>query len=354
MDFSALYNKYDRMATPAYTLKVGNTALPVGNDAKLLRAVCELTCRQKAGYLQIEAVMDPEGANGKQWLDALQVGAACSFSLGYGSEKTEVFCGFLYEVHWEDPLTQGPLGVEGVFLDVRGRLMTSSCADAGKARTLSQLIETILGQSCCTKLATSRKIQKPPADWDLPVQRDGRSDYELLCQVASFLCYEFYAYADSLYFGPSRPDSNPVVTFQDVTGLLRLRRDCTLAQQCAAVTVSGTDDQGERISVRQARSAESGFGTDQMRAALSNDLHQPEPTVRTMAQAKYLAQSRIQQLQRQTGGITGRSLGAPELRPGRFIQISGLNKVVNGTYYVHTVRHLLDADGYKTEWETEA
>lgn len=353
MDFSALYNKYDRMAAPAYTLTVGNTALPVGNDAKLLRAVCELTCRQEAGYLQIEAVMDPEGANGSQWLDALQVGAACSFSLGYGSEKTEVFCGFLYEVHWEDPLTQGPLGVEAVFLDVRGRLMTSSCADAGKARTLSQMIETVLGQSCCTKLATSRKIQKPPTDWDLPVQRAGISDYELLCQAASFLCYEFYAYADTLYFGPSRPDSSPVVTFCEATGLLRLRRRCTLEHQCAAVSVSGTDDTGERISVRQARNQDSGFGADQISAALTNDLHQPEPTVRTMAQAQYLAKARMDQLQHQAGGIAGGCLGAPELRPGRFIQISGLSDVVNGSYYVHTVRHTLDADGYKTEWEAE-
>lgn len=353
MDFSTLYKKYDRMAAPAYTLKVGNTNLPVGDDVKLLRAVCELTCRQKAGYLTVEAVMDSEGQNSSQWLDALQVGAVCSFSLGYGSEKTEVFCGFLYEVNWDEPLTQGPLGLEAIFLDVRGQLMASACADAGKARTLSQMIETILGQSCCTKLATSRKIEPPPNDWDLPVQRAGLSDLELLHQAASFLCYEFYAYANTLYFGPSRPDSSPVVTFGDTTGLLRLRRRRTLEHQCAAVSVSGTDDKGERILIRQARNRDSGFGTDQISAAITNDWHQPEPTVRTMAQARYLAKARMERIQHQAGGIAGGCLGVPELRPGRFIKISGLSEISNGTYYVHTVRHTLDADGYKTDWEAE-
>lgn len=353
MDFSALYTKYDGMAAPAYTLKVDKTELQAGEDVKLLRAVCELTCKQRAGYLLIEAVMNPNGENGSSWLDVFQVGAVCSFSLGYGSEKKEVFCGFLYEVNWDDPLSQGPLGLEAVFLDVRGRLMSSACADAGSARTLSQMIGTILGQSGCTQLATKRTVDKPPADWDLPVQRTGQSDYEMLCYMASFLCYEFYAYADTLYFGKPRPDGSPVVTFSGATGLIRLRRRRTLEHQCAAVAVSGADDKGERIYVRQARSADRGFGTDQIGAALTNDLHQPEPAVRTMAQAQYLAKARMEQRQHQASGVTGTCLGVPELRPGRFIEVSGLSSAVNGTYYVHTVRHTLDAKGYETDWEAE-
>lgn len=273
--------------------------------------------------------------------------------LRYGSRKKAIFCGILYEVHWDEPLSQGPLGLEAVFLDVRGQLMHSACADAGSTRTLSQMIETILEQDCCKKLAASREIDKLPTDWDLPVQRSGLSDYEQLCRAASFLCYEFYAYADTLYFGPPRPVSSPVLTFSDTTGLIQLRRRNTLEHQCAAVAVSGADDQGKRIYVRHARSREHGFGCKQIRSALTNDLHQPEPTVRTMSQAQYLAKARMEQRQRQTAGLIGICLGAPELRPGRFIKVSGFSQAVNGTYYVYTVRHTLDAGGYKTDWEAE-
>lgn len=353
MDFSALYTQYGGMTEPSYTLKVNGTKLGVGEDVRLLRAVCELTCRQDAGYLLVEAVMDPEGENGSAWLGAFQAGASCSLSLGYGSAQTEVFRGFLYEVTWDDPLTQGPLGLEALFLDVRGRLMASACADAGSARTLSELLQAILGQSCCTQLTDSRKIAEIPEGWDLPVRRSGETDYEVLCGVASFLCYEFYAYAGALYFGPPRPDSSSAVTFDGPIGLSRFQRCRTLAGQCAAVTVSGTDDRGERIRARNPRDEDSGFGTDQMGGAISGDLCQPEAAVHTMAQAQYLSKARMKERQRRAGGAFGTCLGLPELRPGRFIQVSGLSQAANGTYYVHTVRHTLDENGYETCFEAE-
>lgn len=353
MDFTSLYQIYGGMTRPAYTLQVGGQTLAVGDDVRLLRAVCELTCRQRAGYLQVEAILDPEGENGSVWLNAFQVGAKCSFSLGYGSSKTKVFCGFLYEASWNDPLAQGPLGLEAVFLDVRGRLMASSCADAGSVRTMSQMLRTIFSQNCCTDLASSQTVKSVPEDWDLPALRLGLSDYETICRLASFLCYEFYAWADELYFGPPRPNSRPAVTFCDPTGLMEFRRRRTLAGQCGAVVVSGADDKGEPILTRQARSPDSGFGSDEMCTALSNDLHQPEPTIRTMAQAQYLAKARMETRQHQAGGVIGRCLGTPELRPGRFLNASGLSEAVNGTYYVHTVRHILDVNGYETYFEAE-
>lgn len=353
MKFSALFQKYHAMTEPAYTLEVGGKVLPVGEDARLLEAVCELTCRPNAGYLRVEAVMDPDGTNGAQWVSALQAGATCVFSVGYANSKTKVFQGFLYELVWNDPLTQGALELEAVFLDVRGRLMLSSNADAGHTRTLSQLVQTILSQRCCTQLASSRTIGTCSADWNLPTLRLGLSDYEVLCQIASFLCYEFYAWADTLYFGPPRPNTTPVLTFDGAAGLTKLERRCTLAGQCAAVAVSGTDDQGGRIYARQARATDKGFAAKQIGQVLSNDLYQPEPTVHTMAQAQYLSKARMQERQRQTTGISGQCLGTPELRPGRFLTVSGLSRAVNGTYYIHTVRHTLDVTGFSTDFEGE-
>ena len=231
--------------------------------------------------------------------------------------------------------------------------MLSANADAGRTRTLSQLVQAMLSQSCCTKLASTRTIGSFPQDWNLPALRLGLSDYDVLCQIAAFLCYEFYAWADTLYFGPPRPNSSPVFTFDGGTGLIQLERRRTLAGQCAAVAVSGTDDQGRRIYARQARKKDSGFAAKQMSQALSNDLYQPEPAVYTMAQAQYLAKARMQERQHQAGGISGRCLGTPELRPGRFLDISGLSSAVNGTYYIHTVRHTLDVNGFKTDFEGE-
>lgn len=353
MKFSALYQTYGALREPNYTLKVGGKALDTGDDARLLRVECELTCSRQAGVLSLKAALNPKQKHGAAWLNALQPGATCSFSIGYRGNLTEIFCGFLFDVLWNDPLDGTTMLLEAICLDVRGRLMLTACADAGSQRTLSKMVNDILNQSCCTQLASSRIIDPPPGDWDLPAQRPGPSDYSVVCGAADFLCYEFYAFADELYFGKPRPVSTPVVTFDGPNGLMRLERLRTLAGQCAAVTVSGADDKGERIYARQARKKDSGFGTNKMGGVLSGDIHQPEPFVRTMAQAKYLSQVRMEQRQRQAGGLIGHCAGLPELRPGRFIEVTGLSEPLNGTYYVYTVRHLLDETGFESRFEAE-
>lgn len=353
MKFSALYQAYGAMREPNYALKVGGKALDLGDDARLLRVECELTSTRQAGVLALEAALDPEQEHGAAWLDAFQPGAACSFSVGYGNSLTEVFRGFLYDVLWSDPLDGTVMLLEAACLDVRGRLMLTSCADAGAQRAASRMIGDILEQDCCKALASRKTIDPPPEDWDLPAFRSGASDYSVLCAAADFLCYEFYAYADELYFGKPRPESGAVVTFDGPNGLMALKRRRTLAGQCAAVAVSGTDDTGERIYSRQARRKDSGFGTDKMSGVLSGDLRQPEPFVRTMAQAQYLSKARMEWRQRQSGSLTGHGAGLPELRPGRFVEVTDLSKPLNGTYYVHTVRHILDETGFETWFEAE-
>lgn len=353
MDFSRLYQQYGGLREPGYTLAVDGAELAPGRDARLLGLTCELTCALPAGSLWLEAALDPGGERGAAWLDAFQLGAVCALSLGYGSARTQVFRGLVYEVGRSGPLRGGDVGLEVLCLDARGALMLSSRADAGAGRTLSQLVGGILEQSCCTRLAGTRTVEGPPEDWDLPARRLGESDYEVVCAAARLLCYEFYAFADGLYFGPPRPDSSPCVTFDGPNGLIELRRRRTLAGQCAAVAVSGADDRGQRVYARHPRARDSGFGAGQMAQALSLDLHRPVEAVLTMAQAQYLAQARMEERQRRAGGVSGRCAGLPELRPGRFVALSGLDGAADGSYYLRTVRHTLDERGFETAFEGE-
>lgn len=78
MNVSALYKTYDAMCEPNYELKVGGKALGIGDDARLMRLECALTCTRQAGALMLEAVLDIEQEHGAAWLDAFQPGAVCS------------------------------------------------------------------------------------------------------------------------------------------------------------------------------------------------------------------------------------------------------------------------------------
>ena len=353
MNFSGLYEKYGGFRKPTFTLIVNGSRLQTGEGARLQLLECELTARRRAGSLFLAAELTPGTDLADTWLRAIQLGAVCSLALGYQGTEEDVFSGFVYDVIWDDPLDGGPQCVELTCLDVRGQLMLAACSDAGAARTLSQMVQTTLQQSCCTRMAPSVKIGAVPADWDLPFQRPGATDFSVLCDAADFLCFEFYAWADTVYFGPPRPSQETAVTFDGPNGLIRLRRRRTLAGQCAAVAVSGADDKGERLYARQPRASGKGFGAGQLGAALTRDLHRAEPAVRTMAQAKYLARARMEDRQRQGGALTGRGTGLPDLRPGRFVAAGKLSEAVNGSYYVQLVRHTVDDTGFETCFEAE-
>lgn len=352
MKFSNLYETYSAFRKPTFTLKVNSTRLDVGEGAAVRCMECRLTTLREAGSLSLSAVLKPKTDLGGTWLSAIQLGAVCTLSLGYINTEKVVFSGFVYEVTWDDPLRSGVQGIEMTCLDVRGQLMLSSCADAGSARTLSQMISALLQQKCCTRM-TSTAIEAVPQDWDLPFQRTGATDFDILCKVADFLCYEFYSFADSTYFGPVRPSADTSVVFDGKNGLISLRHRRSLAGQCAAVAVSGSDDKGERLYAREARASDRGFGMEQAGSALTMDLHQAEPAVRTMAQASYLAKARMQDRQHRSGMLLGRCTGLPDLRPGRFLEIAGLGEQVNGSYYVQTVIHTIDETGFETYFEAE-
>ncbi len=353
MNFSRLYEKYEGFHRPTFTLRANGSGLEVEEGVRIQILQCCLTTLRQAGSLFLAAELAAGSDAEEAWREAIQLGAVCTLSLGYQKSEEEVFSGFIYDVAWEIFPESGAQHVEMICLDVRGQLMLSARADAGTARTLSQLVDGVLKQSCCSRMAPQVELGAVPEELDLPVQRTGATDFAILCAAADFLCFEFYAFAGWLYFGPPRPSSDTAVTFDGPNGLMRLRRRRTLAGQCAAVAVSGTDDRGERIYARQARETDRGPGVGGMGEALALDFHQAEPAVRTMAQASILAQARMQALQRRCGTLTGQGTGLPELRPGRFVELAGVNGEADGRFYVQNVTHTIDETGFETCFEAE-
>lgn len=351
MKFSQLCSKYQYMRQPALGLKVGQQELKLGVGVALTSLVCELTSKPQAGLLRLQLEIDTGSTLGQGWLAALQLGAAGTLSLGYDTDTTQVFHGFLYDISWDYPPKNKVIQVEALFLDIRGKLMLS--ATATSAATLSKLVKALVNHGSGGGMNVSTTVKNPPDSWNLPARQLGESDYDMLCRIAEFLCYECCVWADQFYFGPPRANSTATVTFEGKNGLLHLIRRRTLAGQCASVTVAGSGLSGDAITAEKSRTRDSGYGVGSVSNLLSLPLWQPEPGVTTMAQAKYLAKARMQERQRQSGAINGRCVGLPELLPGRFLAISQASPQVNGAYYIHTVRHILDGTGFETQFEGE-
>ena len=135
-----------------------------------------------------------------------------------------------------------------------------------------------------------------------------------------------------------------------------------LAHQCTELGVASWDTAGKAAIVETA-------GQWALGAELNNDVGggallgqkfgaYPQRLVHsvalTSAEAQALAKARYCAGARQFVTGTGLADGTPEIRVGKYIRLSNLGRMFNGTYYVVRATHTYDLDhGYRTEFDVE-
>ena len=137
-------------------------------------------------------------------------------------------------------------------------------------------------------------------------------------------------------------------------GLMSFRKQVSLAHQVGKVLILGRDAEQNAIS-GQASTVSLG-GTGKTAVQLFPDLSKTalrefSEFVRTQEECTLLAQSRLDSIAMGLVSGGGTCLGIPELIPGRYVKIDGLDSQSNGTYFVTKVRHLFEQNGYHTSFE---
>ena len=153
--------------------------------------------------------------------------------------------------------------------------------------------------------------------------------------------------------GPARADAPPPYELRWGATLLSVEPTISTAQQVGSVTVKGWDRRRRRrISetadldsrdVRVNRDLVDWLGRCSSREEVIVD----EP-VHTPLQARYRAGAILQDRFRDLVTATGTTIGLPELRAGRTVQLSGLGRQLSGTYLLTQTTHTIDGGGYRT------
>lgn len=73
--------------------------------------------------------------------------------------------------------------------------------------------------------------------------------------------------------------------------------------------------------------------------------------VRTSAEAKQKATDLLTRQLRNVVVASGVTVGLPDLRAGRKVQIEGLGDRYSGTYYITSTTHTIGEGGYRTQFE---
>ncbi len=228
------------------------------------------------------------------------------------------------------------------------------------------------------------KVTPNPADNESPdpfVFMNNQYDIIFLLERARRHGYEVYLDEDeqtgkqTLYFGLSQNKSNaPVYQLEWGKSLINFRPTLSTAKQVSQVTVRGWDRKSNsKIEVNytlqdlwkdQNKSKTEIARLSEIAKAYGNRTEVVmKPPVRTVAEAKQLARSTLEDQSKRLIEATGATIGLPDLRAGCALeiigfgirtnatgQLTGTSSDFDGEYYVTQTTHTISNSGYRTEF----
>lgn len=342
-DFDTLANQYGNFLVPLVKIKVNGQDVVKTMDLHLEEV--EVTCSLKAaGYARIKigSCYDEEQSrfDGKI-KDKFKLGTVVSVELGYLSHSELVFKGYVAMLGVE-LLKQKLLVV--TLMDARRLMMTSGKKhllwDVKNYSDAFQNVMDTYGKLC--------SIESDPTKDELeyPISQTS-SDYDFVTkELARKGNREFFVFGEKAYFRKMNQDSSSIMKLQFGRELFEFRVDHMYLD--AKIKVFGYNhEEEEQITYEKA-----------VKSSLSQSsvMSTPEYTivdhdVDSQEKAKNRGEFIAQYEKNRSCTGTGKTIGLPELVPGRYIEIEKVDDLVNKKYYISEVRHTIVDDYFVTEFE---
>jgi phage protein D len=126
-----------------------------------------------------------------------------------------------------------------------------------------------------------------------------------------------------------------------VTGVIVRGRDPLTSKVIEGKAGPGDEASPPTLGMTAAEVANRAFGGDR-------DLIVPDQPVLSQQEADTLARALFRDLSQQLVTATAATVGDPQLRPGRSVDVEGVGPRFSGTYYVTRAVHATGAGGYRT------
>ncbi len=349
----ALRTKYEDFHSPAFTIKVDGK--PLESNENIISSLdvdlcadgsaggCRFTVGNEYDYEKTEMLHN--------MAKTLKVGAKLEIQGGY-VKKQDIFFGYVDECSIEYSGSKPPrIAVSGV--DGFGYLMNCQEPMYGGKKKPKQLVEEIMKKATGAGFAKSVTVGNIPAS-DVPPIKEQLDDFTYLRMLAERYCMSLLCVNGELIFDNVISNSSPIITLSATKDLLTFSRRMSLGGQAGSVTVWGRDVNQKFIQGTASSVSIGGSGKSAAQAApkFAKAVRREYcEYVRTEQECKALAQSRLDSLALEFVSGQGSCLGIPELIPGRYVTIDGLDGDSEGSYFISKVHHNFNEDGYITTFE---
>lgn len=345
--YDALEKRYGNFCVPLIKIKMNGIDLVTTLKLSVLslKLVLSLDAAGMA-VIKLGGLYNAESHSfDKKIKSKFALGSILEVELGYLSSSKSVFKGFVSLLGAE--FCETPMLVV-TLMDVRRLMMLSGTKHVlHEVKNYSDAFKKIIGKYA--KLCTP-EIDMTKDDLERPLSQT-QNDYlfvkkELIENGKADR--EFFALGDKVYFRKPRKVKQPIMTLQYGRELLALKID--EEYQDLKIEVIGYD--AEMQNVIQAETAVGKNSRQKKIFGTTPLLTVTDPTVDTQKKAKAKAEqiAREKEWKARTG--MGMLIGLPEIVPGRFVKVSGLEKDYGDhTYYIKGVVHEISGESFQTAFE---
>ncbi len=340
-----LWKKYGNFFAPAAKILIGDAKEDLSEQYQIQFEDIRVTLSRKessGASFTLTNVYDVEKRSIRESVaDVICPGNKVQIALGYTSEFTVVFSGYIQEVSVQ--FGEVP-GMQVAAADVR-RLMSENNREnyAWGHKKHSDLFTALmedykeLASVAGNVDATSTELHKPL----IQKGSDLNMVYEL-CQAAN---RSFYVCGDKAYWKETTTES-PAAVLSFGQSLISFSKAPVYVDVLIEVwgNLKGTDEKlVETRSVSAEGTIKHVCGNGGRKIIVLTDIESSdELTARADKEEKAL--------KKEAKAGSGSCVGIPVLFPGRFVKIEGLGADINGTYFLESVTHSFGSGGYTTDF----
>ncbi|MBQ3076573.1 MAG: phage late control D family protein [Clostridia bacterium] len=360
-DFKALEKKYGNFLSPTFKIRVGSFRLD-SSKIPVSHLQIQLSTENRAGMCSftVEAMYNYEtGVWAEGFLDKVDVGMKVTVEIGYAESQRQIFLGYV-DKYRIDYSSQGAPQLHISAMDGLGVLMSNrEKIDFGKRKTTDVVKQLV---SDCTRagIITGSSVDALPSFEGQFVKEKASSSYDFLCRIAEMCFMNFCIINGELLFSNLMKNTATLLSLTMGVSLIEFSKTIAFSQQTVgSVTVisNGTVNKEEVRSKADSPSrygdSSGKTGAEKWKALGGANKDVVMNFLKSADECKIVAQNILDSMCLGFVQGSGRCIGIPELIPGRYIKLAGLDKETNGSYFVTAVTHTFSGDGYFTEFEVK-
>ncbi len=354
--YKALQKKYVNFITPALEVTIGNTTYS-SKEIPILNLEVELTADGSAGgcTFTVDSQYKAEASRWKNDFDkSVKIGAKLAVRGGY-VKMEEIFYGYIDDYSFAYSGEEGP-NIEINGIDGLGYLMSMREPLYAGQQKAKNIVEDILSKSVAAGYAKKAKVGML-SGFETPIIKEQIDDWSFLNLMAGRYGATLFVVDGELIFDDVVSDTKPLLKLAVGAGLRSFTKRVSLAHQVGKVEIWGRDVNQKPIKgVADAVTvggAEGKSAAQLVSGLKSAVLREYSEYVRTQKECELMAQNRLNGIAMGLVSGEGTCIGIPEIIPGRYIEIDGLDDSTNGSYFISRVKHRFDSAGYSTTFEVK-